>query len=300
MILQIKDFQFSVNMSYETLQRAMGWRWEEVKIVGTTPKLQFAGKDSPAMTFEGTWWNYSATGDNVASIESLADAGEPLSVTGDNGFYYGKWVITRITRAEEFFRPGQHSSIKTVFTISMKFHSDSPDPVGEAPSSPARIAVSAVTAKQSISSMLNSTQTALETIGESADDSALDDLMNVEGFSGLANESKRNARTLKIPAVPESDNLHDLPGDSGFFDNIEDVDDILSKRRDTQNKIGRVSIGIRKLPGYNTLRNTTGLGSVQSALLSAHRSLDSVESVQKEVNRVLHVKGAITRVALGR
>ena len=126
MILQLGNFQFEVNnadgISYQTLERAAAWKWEEVPIAGDYPILQLAGKESPTITFNGVWFNYYATTDKVQTIEDLANETQPLALTGDDGHFYGFWVIVSLRRSEEVFRPGQRSAIKTGWTLSLKFY----------------------------------------------------------------------------------------------------------------------------------------------------------------------------------
>ena len=124
MIVQLGNFQFSTNMSYDVLDRVSGWRWESVPIIGDYPILQFAGKETPSITFSGDWWNYVATGDEVQTLEDLANETEPLPLTSDQGFFYGFFVIESLRRREEFFRPGQHSAIKTEWTLTIKFYGE--------------------------------------------------------------------------------------------------------------------------------------------------------------------------------
>lgn len=122
MIIQLGQFQFSTEMGYETLERAANWRWEEVPVVGDSPILQFAGAEASTITFSGTWWNYVATGDDVQTLEDLANETQPLALTGDNGHFYGFWVIEGLRRREAFFRPGQHSALKNEWTLTLKFY----------------------------------------------------------------------------------------------------------------------------------------------------------------------------------
>ena len=130
MILQIGTVQFSTHMSYQDLERVTRWRWEEVPVVGFTPQLQYAGKDAPTMTFSGTRWEYTSESDVVEQFETLADEQKPLPLTGDTGRYYGLWTIVELRRNGEIFRPGQHSAIKTGWTLTLKFYGERPAPTG--------------------------------------------------------------------------------------------------------------------------------------------------------------------------
>ena len=93
-------------------------------IVGDFPILQFAGKDTPSITFSGDWWNYRASGDEVQTLEDLANETEPMPLTGDNGRFYGFFVIEQLRRRESFFRPGQVTGIKSEWTLTLKFYGE--------------------------------------------------------------------------------------------------------------------------------------------------------------------------------
>ena len=114
-------------MSYETLERASGWRWEGVPIAGGYPILQYSGQDSPSITFSGDRWEYMATGDEVQTLEDLANETEPLAVTDDQGKFHGFWVIESLRRRGEGFRRGQESAIKTSWTLTLKFYGHKKD-----------------------------------------------------------------------------------------------------------------------------------------------------------------------------
>ena len=301
-ILQIGEVQLSTHMSYETLSRITSWRWEEVPIIGSTPLLQYGGKDAATITFSGTRWEYTDVGDALEQFETLADSREPQPLTGDSGRYYGLWTITELRRDEEIFRPGQISAVKTGWTITLKYYGERPDPFGASGGSVDSAArpFTATTAQASIASALSATMKNLETVAEAASDPDLSELQNAPGFNRLATESARNARTLNIPE-PVSENLYDLDpeAEGGFFSSVEGVKGFLDGRRGTQNMIGGVLNGIRRLPGYGTLKNVPALQNVEGALRSTHSALGDVREVEQTVNRVLQVKGYLTKIPFG-
>ena len=122
MIIQLGNLQFSTDMGYETLDRVYAWQWAEVPIVGDYPILQFAYKEAPTITFEGTWYNYVAIKDEVQKLVNMGNESEPLPLTSDQGVFYGFWVIKSLSRQEEFFRPKQHSAIKNAWTMTIAFY----------------------------------------------------------------------------------------------------------------------------------------------------------------------------------
>lgn len=134
MIIQIGPAQFETlsadAFSYHQLERMSQWRWEEVPIIENTGILQFAGKDNPTMTFSGTLIEYHAERDRLKSIEDLADEKQPLAVTGDDGTFYGFYVITALRENGTIYRPGQRTAVMTEWTISIQFYGNKKEQTG--------------------------------------------------------------------------------------------------------------------------------------------------------------------------
>ena len=124
MIIQLGQHQFDTELGYETLERMSAWRWAEVPIIEDYPILQFAHKEAPTITFSGQYFNYVATGDRVESLEDLGNETEPLPLTGDDGVFYGFWVVTSLRRRESIFRPGQQSAIQNAWTLSLTYYGE--------------------------------------------------------------------------------------------------------------------------------------------------------------------------------
>lgn len=126
MIIQIGSLQFETlsadAFSYHQLERNSNWKWAEVPIVESTPLLQYEGKGAPTIDFSGTLIEYHATRDRIQSIEDLADTKEPLAVTGDDGTFYGFFVIVSVRRNETIHRPNQRVGVQTEWTVSLKFY----------------------------------------------------------------------------------------------------------------------------------------------------------------------------------
>ena len=269
MILVIGSLTFDVDLSYQTLQRATQWRHEEVPIVGTTPLLQYSGKNPPTLEFRGTWWNYRSKGDRVESIEALADAGEPLSVTHDSGEYLGLWVITGLVRDSEVFRPGQVSGIRTDFTISMKYYGETPDPLAALGAPP--IGSGTVSLPPTQSDMVRmATNAAFKAAGalsvgadkiiESNDDSDLSDLKTIPEY----NQMVSNSRTDKV----KLDRITD--------DRRGDVISITSRLNDFVSIVDGSDARVRNID--STLRKAESLPLVDTDKFTALRkSINSVK-----------------------
>ena len=124
MILQLGDLQFETDTSYDELQRATGWRWEEIPILGELPVLHFSHIEAPTLRFKGTWWNYVATGNKMTDIEDIANEKKPLYLTDDQGKAYGFWVIEKFSVLGKFFRYGQEAPIKNAWNLEIKYYGE--------------------------------------------------------------------------------------------------------------------------------------------------------------------------------
>lgn len=286
MVLQIGSHQFEVNFSYETLERMTRWRWEEVPIIGSTPLLQYSGKDSPTMTFRGTWFNYTANNDRVQSIEALADEAEPLAVTGDQGFFYGTWVITGLQRNEEIFRPGQHSAIRTDWIISMKYYGESPDTpsfasgsIDTRPSEADMVRMAANAARRTAGALA----VGADEIIESNDDTDLSDLKTIPEYNNLVTNARTDKSKLeRIRTEPRADVVA-ITSRLRDFVSIADGSDARVRNIDATLRKAE-SLPLVDTDKFGTLR--TSMNSVKGASRSASQQKSDVEDTIKILSPV--------------
>lgn len=123
MLVQLGNFQFNVDFGYNSLQKTRKWEWGAVPIIGDDPILHYSGR-SREISFEGTYWTYAGEGDAPLSLEELADRAAPLGLTDDLGNFYGFWVVTEISRAEEHFRAEQKLGLNTRWNLRLMFYGD--------------------------------------------------------------------------------------------------------------------------------------------------------------------------------
>ena len=124
MILQLGEFQFESDMSYEQLQRETAWQWEEIPILGEFPVLQFSNPKAPMLNINGTWWNYSRNQNRLLDIEVVANEKRPLFLVDDSGNGYGFWVIEKLSAQGSIFRYGQAAPIKNMWTLQLKYYGE--------------------------------------------------------------------------------------------------------------------------------------------------------------------------------
>ena len=297
MILVIGSLIFDVDLSYQTLQRATHWRHEEVPIVGTTPLLQYSGKESSVISFQGVWFNYRAKGDRVESIEALADAGEPLSVTHDSGEYLGLWVITGLVRDSEIFRPGQVSGIRTAFTISMKYYGETPDPLASigAPAIGSGTVSLPTTQSDMVRMAATAARTAAGALGVGADkiieseaDSDLSDLKTIPEYNSLVSNSRRDKAKLdRVTDDSRGDVVSEVSKLGDFLSYIDGSGDYVSNIDGTLRKAE--SLPLISTDKFSTLR--TSLNGVKGATRNAQGQRSAVENTLKILSPVANRLG---------
>ena len=128
MILQIGNLQFESDISYESIQQVMSWKWEEIPRLGTTSVLHYAHTPSPTFSCQGTWWNTDGSKSKLADIEAMGDTKEPLSLVDDAGRNYGYWIIETLTNLGSIFRYGFPTAMKNEWELTLKYFGETPRP----------------------------------------------------------------------------------------------------------------------------------------------------------------------------
>ena len=289
MILQIGNFQFDIDLSYEMLARVAAFKWDEVPLIGTTPSLQYTGREASTLTFTGQWFNYREQGDRVQTLEDIAAAGEPLAVTGDTGHFYGFWVITSVGRDETVFRPGQHSAVKTEFTIGMKFYGGTADMPG--------VAGGSIDSSSSTVTEVSQTATALSgattKVIASASDTDLAGLKTLPEYNALVSNSRQDKQVLDSVAAlsPPAGGLNNFsPELPTIQSRFKDFLGFVGRRNDYKRNINRVIRKAEQLPG---VRNQPTFSTLKTTLRDMDRSLDTAAGQTKAVRKVLFLFGGL-------
>lgn len=124
-MLILGGFPFMLSTApFQTLARQSGWEWPEQKRIGTTPALQYTGKQAESITLSGMLCP-ELTGDRstLSALRLLANTGKPLPLIAGTGLFLGIWVIEDISTTEEnFFWDGVPR--KMDFTIKLKKYAE--------------------------------------------------------------------------------------------------------------------------------------------------------------------------------
>jgi uncharacterized protein len=132
-------FRFRLeSVPYQNLARSSGWNWPEQQIIGSTPALQYTGKQADKVTLTGMLCP-ELTGDrsSLEALRLLADLGRPLPLVSGTGLFMGLWVIEELQQNEDIhFANG----VPRRMTFTLKLKSYSSGFVGSALGSLSRVA----------------------------------------------------------------------------------------------------------------------------------------------------------------
>lgn len=134
-MIALGPFRFDINrLPFQEMTRSSGYKWAEVPLVGTSPALQYTGKDADTMTLPGVFYPTHSGGLSQLPIMRLAaEQGQALPMSTAFGFFLGLWAIVRIEETQTyFFTDGTPRKVE--FTIELKQYAS--------PTDLARVAVS--------------------------------------------------------------------------------------------------------------------------------------------------------------
>ena len=102
-MLILGGFPFMLETApFQSLARSSGWNWPEQQVIGSTPALQYTGKQAETVTLTGMLCP-ELTGDrsSLESLRLLADLGRPLPLVSGTGLFMGLWVIEELQQDED-------------------------------------------------------------------------------------------------------------------------------------------------------------------------------------------------------
>lgn len=140
-MLILGGFPFMLETApFQSLARSSGWNWPEQQVIGSTPALQYTGKQAETVTLTGMLCP-ELTGDrsSLESLRLLADLGRPLPLVSGTGLFMGLWVIEELQQDEDVhFADGVPR--RMMFTLSLKKYGDLSNLLGTALGSLSRVA----------------------------------------------------------------------------------------------------------------------------------------------------------------
>lgn len=134
-MMTLGDFNFTIDdATYQSIQRTLSWRWVEQQRFGQRDVLQYTGKASPSITFNGEVYT-----DNqritprisemlvgtkpIRRLGELGDTTTPLLLISGTGDIMGYWVVTEFSdTADRFLMAGMPKHQQ--FTMAIKYYGD--------------------------------------------------------------------------------------------------------------------------------------------------------------------------------
>jgi phage protein U len=125
MMINLGGFPFMIETApYQELTRQTSWKWPEQELIGTTPAMQYTGKNADTMTLRGMLVpGFTGGTETITALRLLGDLGTQLPLIGGNGFFFGLWVLESIEQGEDLhFSDG--SPRRMTFTVQLKKSAD--------------------------------------------------------------------------------------------------------------------------------------------------------------------------------
>lgn len=129
-------FRFGLDrLAFQEATRSAGYTWAEVERIGTSPALQFTGREAEILTLPGVFYPHFRGGlSQLPAMRLAAELGKPLPLITGYGFFLGLWVIQRIDETQTvFFRDGVPRKVD--FVLELKQYASATDMVRMAVSS---------------------------------------------------------------------------------------------------------------------------------------------------------------------
>lgn len=124
-MMNLGGYSFEIaSTPYQELMRQTGWKWPEQELIGTTPAMQFTGRQADKISLRGLLVP-GFTGGRLAveSLRLLGDLGKPLPLVSGTGFFLGLWVLESVEHSEDVhFSDG--SPRRMSFTVNLKRYAD--------------------------------------------------------------------------------------------------------------------------------------------------------------------------------
>jgi phage tail protein len=119
---------------YNSLQRAIEYRWDKTDIINNRPNYQNSGIGEESISINGAVFNYKSnqdaldspvteTGvDQITQLRDEAQKGVPLLLTFDDGRNFGYWIVKSIS--EQHTNLIGASPLKQSYTIQLAYFGD--------------------------------------------------------------------------------------------------------------------------------------------------------------------------------
>ena len=119
-MMALGSYRFSIDSAaYQELKHSQAYRWQAQERLQRRPAMQFLGAGEESIELSGVIYPHFKGGlEQLDTMRTEANKGQPLLLVDGLGFVWGQWVITQIDEGQSFFQ-GNGQPLKQSFQLKL-------------------------------------------------------------------------------------------------------------------------------------------------------------------------------------
>lgn len=119
-MMALGTYRFSIDSAaYQELKHSQAYRWQAQERLQRRPAMQFLGAGEESIELTGVIYPHFKGGlEQLDTMRTDANKGQPLLLVDGLGFVWGQWVITQIDEGQSFFQ-GNGQPLKQSFQLKL-------------------------------------------------------------------------------------------------------------------------------------------------------------------------------------
>lgn len=119
-MMALGGYRFSIDSAaYQELKHSQAYRWQAQERLQRRPAMQFLGAGEESIELSGVIYPHFKGGlEQLNTMRTEANKGQPLLLVDGLGFVWGQWVITQINEGQSFFQ-GNGQPLKQSFQLKL-------------------------------------------------------------------------------------------------------------------------------------------------------------------------------------
>lgn len=119
-MMALGTYRFSIDSAaYQELKHSQAYRWQAQERLQRRPAMQFLGAGEESIELSGVIYPHFKGGlEQLDTMRTEANKGQPLLLVDGLGFVWGQWVITQINEGQSFFQ-GNGQPLKQSFQLKL-------------------------------------------------------------------------------------------------------------------------------------------------------------------------------------
>lgn len=119
-MMALGTYRFSIDSAaYQELKHSQAYRWQAQERLQRRPAMQFLGAGEESIELSGVIYPHFKGGlEQLDTMRTEANKGQPLLLVDGLGFVWGQWVITQIDEGQSFLQ-GNGQPLKQSFQLKL-------------------------------------------------------------------------------------------------------------------------------------------------------------------------------------